>query len=503
MIVRAGAGMEPPPSGEHNPRAAMARRLRIFFAGLSVLALLVYVALALMRCVHPYELEWQEGGVLQEVRRVLAGQRLYEQPSFEYMAFPYTPLFVWLGALSSKLFGTGFLALRLVSILSSAACFVLVYRLGARQGGSRFAGVFAVGLFAASYRVCGAWFDVARVDSLFLALVLGALEMLELGPGLVGAALGGLLFCVAFLSKQTALVPAACVGLALLVRGRRPALVFALALGLPLVASTLYGDAHSDGWYRWYVFDLLRSHSWTGDAAYGFWLYDLPRFAPVAGLALLAWLRAPRVARSEEQRAPILPYALAGLVLGSWISRAHVGGYDNTLMPACLAAALCFGPALARALETGGLVTVGAALLALGQFWLLRYDPRAQLPSPADVAAGEALVERLRLVGGELWIPDHGYLGERVGQRALAHGMTLIDLLNSSERALAQRVADELNRALEEHRFQVIVLDQDWSDALPALAKNYIREELPYADAQTFVPVTGDERRPRYWYAWR
>ena len=479
----------------------MARRLRIFFAGLSVLALLLYVALALMRCVHPFELEWQEGGVLQEVSRVAAGQRLYEQPSLEFMAFPYTPLFVWLGALSAKVFGSGFLALRLVSILSSAACFVLLYRLGARHGGSRFAGVFAMGLYAASYRVCGAWFDVARVDSLFLALVLGALEALEVGPRLLGATVGGLLFCAAFLAKQSALVPAVCVGLALLSRERRAALVFALALALPLLASTLYGNALSDGWYRWYVFDLLRGHpmgNW-GD----FWLHDVPRFAPVVGLVLLAWLRAPRVASAAEKRAPVLPSALAGLVFAAWISRAHVGGYDNTLMPACAAAALVFGPALARTLATGGLVTAGAALLALGQFWFVRYDPRAQLPSAADVEAGETLVARLRAVEGEVWIPDHGYLAELAGKRALAHGMTLVDLLNSSERAVAQRVMDELQRALEEKRFAVIVLDQDWSGDLPLLSRNYAREERTYADPQTFVPVTGAERRPRYWYARR
>src|SRR6185295_4028122 len=141
--------------------------------------------------------------------------------------------------------------------------------------------------------------------------------------------------------------------LALLARGRRPALTFALALGLPLVGSTLYGDALSGGWYRWYVFDLLRGHAWDPEHKYGFWIHDLVRFAPVVGLCLLAWLRAPRVARPEAARAPLLTAAVAGLVVGAWISRAHVGGYENTLMPACLAAALCFGPALARALETG------------------------------------------------------------------------------------------------------------------------------------------------------
>ncbi len=295
----------------------MARHLRNVFAGISALALLVYVALAMMRCVHPF----------------LAGQKLYAEPSLEYIAFPYTPLFVWLGALSARLFGPGFLALRLVSLLSSAACLALLYRCGARHGGSRYAGVFALGLYAASYRFCGAWFDVARVDSTFLALVLAALEVLELSPGLTGAWLSGLLFFTAFGAKQTALVPAAFVGLALFGLERRAGLVFALALGLPLAASTLYADALSDGWYRWYVFDLLRGHAWDARQEWGFWLKDIVVFAPAVGLTLLAWLHAPRPARPEDLRAGILPFALAGLVLAAWISRAHVGGYDNTLMP--------------------------------------------------------------------------------------------------------------------------------------------------------------------------
>jgi len=213
--------MEPRAPEEHNPAARMVRRLSHLLAGLCALALLVYLGLALMRCAHPFELEWQEGGVLQEVGRVRAGEALYAAPSLEYMAFPYTPLFVWLGAASCKLFGEGLPALRFVSLVSSVLCLVLIYRCAARHGGGPLAGWFAAGLYAASYRFCGAWFDVARVDSLFLLLVLGALEVLEQSPGLVGAALGGVLFFVAFLAKQTALVPAACVWLAYAGRERR------------------------------------------------------------------------------------------------------------------------------------------------------------------------------------------------------------------------------------------------------------------------------------------
>jgi hypothetical protein len=333
--------------------------------------------------------------------------------------------------------------------------------------------------------------------------VLGALEVLEHRPGLLGAGIGGVLFFGAFLAKQTALVPAACVWLALAGRERRAGIVFALALGLPLAACILLGDAHSEGWFRWYVFDLLRGHAWDAARLGGFWLELLGALAPVVGLALLARSRAGGRPNPAAGAAPIHAFALAGLVLAAWISRAHVGGYDNTLMPASAAAALVFGPALARGLETGGPVALAAAALALGQFWLLRYDPRAQLPTADDVVAGEALVLDLRAVAGEVWIPDHGYLAERAGKRALAHGMTLIDLLQSSDSATAQRVSDELARALEEKRFAVIVLDQDWDADLPLLARNYARREIAYVGARTFVPVTGDPRRPRYWYARR
>jgi hypothetical protein len=229
----------------------------------------------------------------------------------------------------------------------------------------------------------------------------------------------------------------------------------------------------------------------------------MAQLAPVIGIAVLAHFRAPRPDSGAGARAQVLPFALAGFVLAAWISRAHVGGYDNTLIPACAAAALLFGPALQRGLEAARPIALGAAALALGQFELLRYDPRAQLPTADDLVAGEALVDDLRAVEGELWIPDHGYLAERAGKQALAHGMTLIDLLQSSDAATAQRVFGEITQALETKRFAAIVLDQDWDADLPLLARNYARREIPYVEPRTFLPVTGDPRRPRYWYARR
>jgi Dolichyl-phosphate-mannose-protein mannosyltransferase len=472
----------------------MARRLSFLFTGLSALALFLYVALALMRCSHPFELEWQEGGMLQAVERALQGKPLYARPTLEYMAFPYPPLFVWLSALATKLLGPGFLAPRLVSILASFGCCLFLQRIAARRAQSALAGWFAAGLFAASYRFCGAWFDVARVDSLFLALSLLGIELVEARRSPRGAAFGGFAFALACFAKQSALVPALAVGLALGWRDRRAALPFALACFLPLALAAWSLDGASGGWFHWYVFDLLRGAPWSAGMAGQFWVEMLAHFAPALLLCLLGRPRAP------AGEAPVLAFALAGMGLVAWVSRAHAGGYDNVLMPACAAAALCFGVALARALCASRAVVLAAGALGLAQFALLVYDPREQLPTEADRLAGEALVVRIAATRGEVWIPDHGYLARRAGKRPFAHGMTWIDLLQSREGAEQQQLLGELRAAIDGRRFEAVVLDEPWESELDSLARNYSREDLVWDGPRTFLPVTGYPRRPSFWY---
>lgn len=474
---------------------SMQRILRIAVCALAGLALLAWLVVVGLRCTHPFELEWQEGGMLQEVQRVLAGRPLYAEPALDAIAFPYPPLFVWLGALAAKLCGASLFALRLVSIASSIGCFVFLFRIGARRGGSRAAGLYAAGLFAGCYGFAGAWLDVARVDALSLVLTLAALDLVDARRG-VGAALGsGLLFAAAFLAKQTALAPAVCVLGVLAWRERRAALAFALALGVPLVASTWWLDAASGGWYRWYVFELLRGAPLSGEMAWRFWVETLLALSPAL---VLAWARRRTI---EYGPTPIVPAAALGLWLSAWIARAHVGGWDNTLLPACLAAALLFGPALERTLALEARSAALGALLVVLQVLLVARNVR--IPGATDRAAGEALVARLRAVEGEVWMPDHGYLAERAGKRPSAHAMGILDLLRGSDRGAAQRFVDALRAALASPRWSVLVLDQDWSADLPELAREWRGTPIPWPDADTFFPATGDRRRPAYWYVRR
>lgn len=485
----------------------MARTLRWALGALALLALAVYATLAVLRAGHPFELEWQEGGVLAHVERVRGGAPLYAEPNLEFIAFPYTPLYYAIGALAASVSGTSLAVLRGVSIAASLAAFFFAYRIATRRGGP-FAGLCAAGLLASSYRFSGAWLDVARVDALSLALTLAAIDVLDARAGLRTALFGGALFFLAFFAKQSALPVAVACFAGLCWGARRDALAGFALLAVLVIGSTLVLDARSDGWYRWYVFDLVAGHRFLPAMALQFARETAFAFAPL--VALVAWnvwsARTARTGRpdlgggAERARGPLVG-ALVGLVLAAGLGRAHVGGYDNTLMPACAAAAIAFGPAVAALLARGGAVAITAGLAGLAQFALLAYDPRAQLPSRADVIAGEALVQRLRDTPGSTWIPDHGYLGLRAGKNASAHGMAVIDLLQSSDRATAQRFVDALVRAIDEREYAAIVLDEPWDADLPALGRAYEKELVPYADDRAFLPVTGDPRRPRWWYS--
>lgn len=514
----------------------MLRALRIVLAGLAVLALGTFVVLAVLRAGHPYELEWQEGGVLAHVERLAHGAPLYAAPSLDYIAFPYPPLYYAFAAGARAVLGPGFLAPRVVSIAASLVAFFLLHRIVARRTGSAFAGLCAAGLFAACYRFAGAWLDVARVDALSIALTLAGVEIVLARRGAFAAAAAGVLFALAFLAKQSALAPAALCLAGLALRSRRDALVAAGVLAVSIAATTLVFDARTDGWYRWFVFGELAGQGVDGALAFGFARETLVAFAPLLALVVVAAgkreldSRGPAISRSErdpaaarDERIPVAardervlseardesspswtaPFvgALVGLVLAAGVGRAHAGGYDNTLLPACAAAALAFGVLLARLLALGGARATLAGGLGIAQLALFAYDPRMQVPTDADRRAGDAFVERLRATPGDAWVPDHGYLAERAGKGASAHGMAVIDLLRSDDHATAQRFVDELVRAIQARRWGAIVLDQRWDADLPALGAQYSAATIPWPSERAFVPVTGDPRRPGTWYA--
>lgn len=472
----------------------MTRPFRFVVGVLSAGYLALFLGLALARAAYPFELEWQEGGMLEHVLRVRAGEPIYAAPTLEFVAFPYTPLYYWVSAAATGVAGESFLALRLVSIASALACFGLLFHLAARSGGGKLGGLASAGLFAACYRFGGAWLDVGRVDSLALGLTLGALAALRVG-GVRAAFAGGALFVAAVLTKQSTLGVALAVVPAVVLRDRRSGVVYVATLVLLGGALAGWLEHASGGWFRWYVIDLLRAENPVyRPLVLGFWRELALQLGPAAVVVVLG-------ARSGAS-APgwaVLASAALGMLVVSWVSRMHIGGYDNTRLPACAAIALLFGPALARATGSARGVALAAGLLATFQFLWLWYDPGAQLPTAADRVAGERVVDELAEIDGEVLVPFHGYLARRAGKRPGAHAMAVHDLLRGPDTDVAGRFVAELEGALGARRFAAIVLDDpSWEEELPALREHYVLSGRMFAedDLVTFFPVTGAHSRP-------
>ena len=320
--------------------AARARARRItgpVVAIAAVLPLAAYVWVVAHRLGYQYELDWMEGGSVELTGRVLAGHSLYVAPSLSFVGWAYPPLYYWVTAAVAKVVGLGFLPLRLVSALSAVAAMATLGWIVVRETGDRIAALVGAGLFAAAYKLSGSWFDVGRVDSLFVALTLVALAWGVRARGVKGGALLGVVAFLAFLTKQTALVAVAPALLYLVVTRRRVGVAAAVTLAALVVSSTALLDALTNGWYRYYVFSELAGQAWVSQLWLGFWRHDI--LSPEWPLAALLGFMAATWAMPRRPRARFgwsTGYWLAtaaGLLAAAWISRLHTGGYRPTRRP--------------------------------------------------------------------------------------------------------------------------------------------------------------------------
>lgn len=317
-----------------DPVCVAMRVTRYLLAGAAAYYLIAYAILALIRMNYGYELEWLEGACVDHVRRILEGQPLYVQPSVDFTPFCYTPLYWYVSAAVAKLVGLDFLALRLVSVLASFGVLLLIFQFVRRVTADSFWGLVAAGLYAATYHASGTWFDIARVDSLFLCLLLAAIYLLYFGQSTRTLLLAGVVLALAFLAKQTALIVALpLIGYAFLARRRGPAIAFTAAcLGIVAVSTAAFNIATKQ-WYAYYVFRAPAHHDSLARMWTDYWTLDVARPLAIAlALSLVAVLS--RLAGDLRRHFAFFA-ALAIAMLGvSWLGRVHGAGYLNVLLPA-------------------------------------------------------------------------------------------------------------------------------------------------------------------------
>jgi hypothetical protein len=489
-------------------RADPPRAVRAAAALLGLAAIGFYLVIALTRLGYPFALELLESNSLVEVHRILAGQPLYAAPTVSYVPDGYPPLYFGVCAAVASVFGQSYLPLRLVSLVSSLACFAISARLVQRETGSAQTGLAAAGLLAATYFAAGTWFDVARVDSLFLALSVAGLYAARWARRPRGAITAGLLLAAAFLTKQTGLAEGALV-LAALACGprRRLAVPAALAYAAVIGASTLALGLASHGWYVYYVFEQMSEHALSSAAVGQFWTgYLLPTLGIAIGAALLGARRMPLV----------LLAGCAALVAEALTALVHTGGGVNDMLPAYLVVALLAGLALGdrpgllpgtRAGEggAGSLVQVRiaslrpgmarrhattlACVLVIAQMAVLVAGarPGRAIPAGADRAAGVRLIAGLRGIGGTIAIPADPGLALTAGLPGVEDQLAAVDVLRASDPVAKADFTRSVAAAVASQRFTVIITETDGDlRGFPADLPRYYRRcpQMPLAGVQ-------------------
>lgn len=472
---------------------------------LPLLAVLIHfiavLFIVLSRINYRYDLEWVEGASLIQVYRVYTGQSLYSHPTLEYIPMVYPPLYFYLAAALVRFTGLSFLPLRIISFASTIGSLIAIHFIVKEKTKSTVFALLATGSFVATFRLGGAWFDIARVDMLFVFLSLAGVYFTA-GQTTRHSITAGTLFSLAFLTKQTALPIFVVLGGATFLLFRKQTLPLVGSFALLSMSSYFYLNSTTNGWYQYYVFTLPSSFQvrWSS------MLRVLQAGFGVDVVVLLIGL-SPLVLgfrKTIQDKLHVFFYlSAAGFVSASLIARMGHEGYDNNMLPAYAGLAILFGTGLQWLVlhfDSHGihanLMRTAIWLAVFLQFVWLGYNPSQQIPTLADKRAGDALVAELRSVSGDVLIPYDSYLALFAGKKVYFHFAALDGL-----RSLRAKIRPEVKDILEQlHSTPFGLFIMDLPDKLIQKSDCAGVQNINYESASAFYPVTGYSVRPSIQY---
>ena len=469
-------GFVPPRDTSHMPwiserveerQEKVVTALRWALGGLSVFFILLFFYTALRRLHYPFELERMESGVLTSAWRVAHGKPLYAQPSLEWAAYLYTPVYFYVSAAIMKLTGAGYQATRLVSVLSVAGLLATIYTFVFGEVRRHLPALAAAGLYAALYASLGCWYDLGRVDSLVTFLLIAAL----LATRYLHPAVAAILWVAVFQTKQGFLPLPLVVFLFEWQRPRR--MLVGMATYVALAAGSIAWMQHvSHGWYSFYVFGVPTQLKFLWRSAV---LYVPRDLLAVVGLAILLVIASAMLGQKTYfpvKNRKFCFYLLTSVLLYGLIGfvRSHGGASENSLFPAYAWTAVLFGIALERLLRWSETLEharnqrfalIAVLLMACVQLTMHLYNPGDYIPYPGKLAARQAFLEQLRHAPGDVWVLTHSWdavlTGKPLHPEMDAFDAVLVRPVNDQTRPVVEALRD----AYANQRLSAVIVDYD------------------------------------------
>lgn len=160
-------------------RLRLSHSLPFILAGYAISQILFNILIGINHINFPLNLEAMELLRLQHLQRLMQGLPLYPEPSSDFIALAYNPLFYLFSVPFASLFGDTLSTLRLVAILGMIGAGAVIFFAIRRHTASNWWSLMAVGLFAAAYRAMDCYLDMAHADSWLLFTVLLGCYLLE------------------------------------------------------------------------------------------------------------------------------------------------------------------------------------------------------------------------------------------------------------------------------------------------------------------------------------
>jgi hypothetical protein len=477
----------------------------------TLFALMFFITVA-PRFVYRYDLDFDEDSILMQSLRVAYGQPVYVPPNADFNPHVYMPLFFWLGGLAVRLVGPSLPPLRAISIAATLTTTAVIYWVARRESGRRWLGLACAGLFLGGFRINGFWYDVIRVDALFVALLVGGLALgIYAGRSRARLLFSAAVLALSFLTKQTGLLVGAGLGVYLLVTLGRRAWWFVIPLfALSLVPIFVLNGA-TQGWFFYHVFQIGSADPIELGRGVNYVLLDV--FGVMLSLSLMALLATLLELRRWglsfwRARPWLLGIALAVVISG--LGRVRVGGNLNNRMPAyallCLAPALLARsaaahprpwPALASPLARWAPWALAGAIVL--QFGLGVYNPVRYMPTAQMRQAGDSLIQRIAAVPGPVLVMMHPYYALLAGKEPSTQIATLWYVRDRG----ALPVPRDFVSRIETHYYAAIITDQSDFEIEPAmhdLLTSYYVQAAAFDPSQAPPTMVGVIVRPQLLY---
>jgi hypothetical protein len=391
---------------------------------LVALGLVLYAALTVWLAFggifFPYQLDYGEGIVLWFVRQLAHGQAIYLLPGASYASSNYPPVFLLLGAALDGLFGASYVWGRFLNFAATLLVTAFIVRF-VRGETRNVRAALAAGLFFFGSTFVYHWAPLFRVDMPGVAFTLAGVFCVwrwERGSqqptdhkrqSLVSNRyfiLSILFFLLALYTKHSLLVAPAAAGLAIFLRDKRAAILFALALAVVGGAMFLAMEIVTRGGWS---FGLITANAtvWTPRVFLPLLQNFVLTYAALLALAAWSWFR--RVMR--DRRIGILEI-YAGAALLSVALAGREGAWENYFFEAiamgCVFAGLAFARWRREARASWALPALLVLQLAL--FWN-GHDPRiAQQLFDETRAANLRVAPLIQNAQGTILSEDMGLL---------------------------------------------------------------------------------------------